>query len=401
LYNEFDRSTLATRGRFNMEDNFGNTWAHWLQHFIPAFSGSHTQYIGGGSSPKKGRTSINWLGTVSPGLTSMGMEFTVYRQLWGSKTREAISQTLRLDWIPVIHSFGVTSEHAIFLIHPLEMDLSAAVGSKGPAATSAVKWNPSHRSKVLVLNLAGAEQSTLPHDLPAFQVFELDAFFSVHTMNTYEEDGKLISQIICYKDGDFFDPNSGINFMTVERNPEKRAHRPSMKYCQVEVDLLHGTVVKKEQPAGRGLDGALWGLEMPRYNEEWQGRKSCYVYGIAAKLNSTWMKETKFINAFAKINVCIGDVPGNIVPYDPKLQYAWEPIFIPNGGPAEDDGVLLIVSMDAERKTSYVLIVDAKDMTELAVAYLPEGLVIPNGLHSRFFPYAEFPLPTAVDTISV
>lgn len=352
---------------------------------------------------KKGRTSINWLGDLSPRLLGgIGMDFTVYRQLWGSNKREAISQKLRLDWVPVIHSFGVTSEHAIFLVHPLKMDLMAAMGSRGPAATAAIEWDPSERSKVLVLNLAGAEAKTLPDKLPELQVFELDAFFSVHTMNTYEQDGKLVTQLVCYSDGDFFDPSSGVNFMSVERNRSKRINRGGdLHYCEVEVDLLRGTVANTKRPSGRGLKGEIWGMEMPRYNEEWQGRKTCFFYGIAAQMNKTWQNETQFIVNFAKANLCAGDVPGNIVPYVRKLQYAWEPIFVPNGGPAEDDGVLLIVSMDAERKTSYVLIVDAKDMTELAVAYLPEGFVIPNGLHSRFFPYDTFPLPAIPKTLTV
>jgi len=300
----------------------------------------------------------------------------------------------------VIHSFGVTSQHAIFLVHPLKMDLLAAMGSKGPAATSAVKWDPSTKSKVLVLNLAVAEAEILPKELPALQVFELDAFFSVHHMNTYEEDGKLITQCACYSAGDFFNPNSGVGFMAVERNATLRINRGGdLHYCEVEVDLLRGIAVNKKRPSGRGPNGEVWGMEMPRYNDHWQGRKSCYFYGIAAQMNKTWQKETEFITTFAKANVCKGDVPDNIVNYVRKLQYAWEPIFISNGGPAEDDGVLLIVSMDAERRTSYVLIVDAKDMTELAVAYLPEGFVIPNGLHSRFFSYAEFPLPSMVEVV--
>jgi len=190
--------------------------------------------------------------------------------------------------------------------------------------------------------------------------------------------------------------------MKVEKDPKKRINRGGdLHYCEVEVDLLRGTAVKRQRPSGRGLSGEVWGMEMPRYNEEWQGRKSCFFYGIAAQMNKTWQKETKFITSFAKADVCQGDVRGNVKTYVRELQYAWEPIFIPNGGPAEDDGVLLVVSLDASRKTSYVLIVDAKDMSELAVAYLPEGFTVPNGLHSRFFPYAQFPLPASRDSVLV
>merc|ERR1711972_959490 len=187
-----------------------------------------------------------------------------------------------------------------------------------------------------------------------------------------------------------------------ERDPSKRIKRGGdLHFCQIEVDLLKGTVVNKRQVSGRGVNGEVWAVEMPRYNEEWQGRKNCYFYGTAAQMNKTYQKETKFKSAFSKTNLCLGDIAGNIVTYAPELHYAWEPIFVPNGGPAEDDGILLVVSMDGERKTSYILIVDAKDMTELAVVYLPEGFIIPNGLRSRFFPYAEFPLPSTDRIVTV
>lgn len=401
IYNEFDRQTLAPRGHLEMQDSFEPFYFSWLHKVIPGFTGSHTQYICGGSSPNRGRTSINWFGDLSPQMShlELGMDFTVYRQLWGSRKREAISKKLHLPWVPVIHSFGVTCEHAIFLVHPLKMNLLAAMGSEGPAEFPAVKWDASSKSKVLVLSLRGAEAETLG-ELPEIQVFELDAFFSVHHMNTYEENGKLVTQMACYSDGDFFSPDSGVNFMKVERDPKKRINRGGdLHYCEVEVDLLRGTAVKRQRPTGRSLSGEVWAMEMPRYNEEWQGRKSCFFYGIAAPFNKTWQNETKFIASFAKANVCQGDVRGNVKIYTRELQYAWEPIFIPNGGPAEDDGVLLVVSLDASRKTSYVLIVDAKDMSELAVAYLPEGFMVPNGLHSRFFPYAQFPLPASRDSV--
>lgn len=398
LYNEFDRRTLTPRGWFPMNDSFGYNMVPVLNHYLPLFSGAHTQYIGGGSSPKDGKTSINWYGTLSPHmLGGIGAEFTVYRQLWGSKQREAISKPLRLDWVPVVHSFGVTSKHAIFLVHPLSLDLGSTMGSPGPSAASAVKWDGSKKSKVLVLSLEGAEAELLPNELPAIQVFEVDPFFSVHHMNTYEEDGKLTTQVICYGKGDFFDPSKGVNFMTVERDPAKRIKRGGdMHFCEVEVDLVKGTAVWKKHDS-LAPDGALWGVEMPRYNDQWQGRKNCYFYGIASPMNRTLQNETKFIQGIGKVDLCAGDVPGNILTFAPKLQFQWEPVFVPSGGQAEDDGVLLVVTMDGEleRKTSYLLILDARTLTELARAYLPEGFIIPNGLHSRFFPYADFPLPTS------
>ncbi len=52
------------------------------------------------------------------------------------------------------------------------------------------------------------------------------------------------------------------------------------------------------------------------------------------------------------------------------------------GARDEDDGVLLSVVLDAERETSHLLVLDARDLTELARAEAPHH--IPYGFHGQF-----------------
>ena len=62
-----------------------------------------------------------------------------------------------------------------------------------------------------------------------------------------------------------------------------------------------------------------------------------------------------------------------------------EPIMVPSGEggeDAEDDGVVLSQCYDAAREESFLLVLDAKDMTELARAYL--GMVCPSSFHGRW-----------------
>jgi carotenoid cleavage dioxygenase-like enzyme len=49
------------------------------------------------------------------------------------------------------------------------------------------------------------------------------------------------------------------------------------------------------------------------------------------------------------------------------------------GSTREDDGVLLSVVLDAGRRTSFLLVLDARDMSELARASVPHH--IPFGFH--------------------
>ena len=48
----------------------------------------------------------------------------------------------------------------------------------------------------------------------------------------------------------------------------------------------------------------------------------------------------------------------------------------------EDDGVLLSVVLDADAGTSFLLVLDARDLSELARAEVPHH--IPFGFHGQF-----------------
>ena len=54
----------------------------------------------------------------------------------------------------------------------------------------------------------------------------------------------------------------------------------------------------------------------------------------------------------------------------------------PTGSGAEDDGILLTVAMDAERKKSALVVINATTMKELGRAQLPS--VMGYGFHGVF-----------------
>ena len=63
---------------------------------------------------------------------------------------------------------------------------------------------------------------------------------------------------------------------------------------------------------------------------------------------------------------------------------ATEPQFIANPcGFREDDGVLVSLVMNAERGTSYVVVLDARTMKQLSKANLPD--YVPTTLHGGIF----------------
>ena len=64
--------------------------------------------------------------------------------------------------------------------------------------------------------------------------------------------------------------------------------------------------------------------------------------------------------------------------------YPGEPIFVADPkGIKEDDGVILNIVVDDTNKRSFLLVLDAKNLKELARVYVEH--YIPFGLHGRFF----------------
>jgi len=63
--------------------------------------------------------------------------------------------------------------------------------------------------------------------------------------------------------------------------------------------------------------------------------------------------------------------------------YPGEPLFVARpDAAAEDDGVLLSVVLDSHRNTSFLLVLNARDLTEIARADVPQH--IPFGFHGMF-----------------
>ena len=66
-------------------------------------------------------------------------------------------------------------------------------------------------------------------------------------------------------------------------------------------------------------------------------------------------------------------------------EFATEPIFVGNGGENEDDGYVLVQTINTRAKKASIVILNAKDMKPEFIGLAPElGLF---GLHSSFFPF--------------
>jgi carotenoid cleavage dioxygenase-like enzyme len=78
------------------------------------------------------------------------------------------------------------------------------------------------------------------------------------------------------------------------------------------------------------------------------------------------------------------DLEQGVVHWSEPGVYPGEPVFVRTPGTVrEDDGVLLSVVLDAEQGTSFLLVLDATDLSEIARCRVPQH--IPFGFHGNYF----------------
>jgi carotenoid cleavage dioxygenase-like enzyme len=209
------------------------------------------------------------------------------------------------------------------------------------------RWKPELGTKITLVDRRTGE-ATGP--------FETDPFFCFHHANAYEENGSVVVDACTFADAQI------VEDLYLDRLREgKPADRAELRRFRIDLD---SEKVTHEQLAE--------GLELPRIN---YGRNSerpyRYVWGVDAK--SGWLDrivKTDVESGATSEWAEDGCSPG-------------EPVFV--AGPeadTEDDGVLLSVVFDSSSGRSFLVVLDAADLSELARAEVPHG--IPYGFHGQF-----------------
>jgi carotenoid cleavage dioxygenase-like enzyme len=117
-------------------------------------------------------------------------------------------------------------------------------------------------------------------------------------------------------------------------------------------------------------------LELPSfdYDRMSMSPEHRFVYGMGLHDGSG------FYDQLVKIDVA----DGGTRTWHEQGSYPGEPVFAGRPGrTAEDDGVLLSVVLDADRGTSFLLVLDATTLTEVARAELPHPVLL--GYHGQFY----------------
>lgn len=245
-----------------------------------------------------------------------------------------------------MHSFGLTERWLVLAEFPLVVN-PISIPLSGRPYIENYRWKPERGTKITLIDRQSGE-ATGP--------FETDPFFCFHHVNAYEENGSVVVDACTFEDAQI------VEDLYLDRLREgKPVARAELRRFRID---LSSRRVATEQLAE--------GLELPRINYGRSNERPYrYVWGIDQK--SGWLDRIVKVDVAERRTIEWredGCSPG-------------EPVFVAApDGEDEDDGVLLSVVFDARSGRSFMLVLDAADLGELARAETPHH--IPYGFHGQF-----------------
>lgn len=257
-----------------------------------------------------------------------------------------------------MHSFGMTENHLVLAefplrVHPLQMLFMPLTGN---AFIDAYRWTPEQGTRFTVLDKKTGD---------VVKRAQGPAFFAFHHVNAFERDGDLVVDLVAHDDASIIDR------FYLDRLRAEDGVDGSGTLRRVTLPLDGGDVAtetRSETP-----------IELPRIHDAHAGHAYRYVYGNGTR------QPGNFQDQLVKVDVERGATQTWHAPHT----YPSEPVFVPHpdaagrDAGAEDDGVVLSVVLDAERETSFLLVLDAATMDEVARADAPHA--IPHGLHGAYW----------------
>ncbi|MFO7683719.1 MAG: carotenoid oxygenase family protein [Chloroflexota bacterium] len=267
----------------------------------------------------------------------------------------------RVGQIPVhqpsyMHSFGMSQNYAIITEFPLVVNPLNLLLWLKPYIEN-FQWKPQRGTPITVMNRFTGEIAAR---------FETDAFFAFHHVNAFEVGDELVFDIVAY-------PDAGILNAYYLRTLED----PTM-------EIPFGTLRRYRLPLNGRSQTVTWEtlsdhcLELPRFDYERTNMNPAYRYVYASSIHP--QQRQGFYNQIVKVDTAGGQAQT----WYAENCYPGEPVFVgAPGRTAEDEGVALSVVLDAERGTSFLLVLDAQTFTEMGRAEIPHAVLF--GYHGDFF----------------
>lgn len=275
---------------------------------------------------------------------------------------ERVVAEMPVDKPAYMHSFAMTECYLVLTEFPLVVDPLRLMLASAPFICN-YRWKPERGLRFHVFDKDGA-------GLVASG--ETDASFAFHHVNAYEEGPDLVIDLIAYDDAGVIDQ---LYLSRLRAGERVNATGRLTRYI---LSLGHGGAML-------GMDAAEpievvplsdEMIELPRIDyDRCAGRPYRYVWGAGRRAGGDFLDSIVRIDIASRATrswFAEGCFPG-------------EPVFVADPGAREEgDGVLLSVVLDARRGISFLLVLDANSLAEIARAECPHH--IPFSFHGNYFP---------------
>lgn len=293
-------------------------------------------------------------------LLNFGAKSTygVYKLPNGSTTRQLIgSPTAKRP--SYMHSFALSEKYAILMEFPLVVNPLRMLVSGKPFIAN-YRWEPERGTRFSLVDRHTGEVSYAHTD---------EAWFGFHHVNAVDrerEEGVIDLDITVYPTAEVV---QHFYLTSLLDRPNHNVY-PDNELRRFTINARTGTVTSRTL--------VEHSAELPRINyDQYNTKPYRYVYanGIANQ------GESVFLDTIVKLDV----ESGGATEWRNDGHFPGEPVFVARpDATTEDDGVLLTVVLDASNDTSYLLMLDAHDLSEIARALVPQH--IPFGFHGAYTP---------------
>jgi beta,beta-carotene 9',10'-dioxygenase len=253
-----------------------------------------------------------------------------------------------------LHSFGMSRNYLILaefplLVYPIRLLLWLAPYIEN------FRWKPDKGARFFVLHRGTGE---------LVAQYDSDAYFAFHHVNAFERGDELVVDLVAYEDA------SILKAYYLDQLSKSGLELPFGKLRRY-ILPLKGKTVRYEVISESCME--LSHFDSGRYNMRPDYR---YVYAVGLRPE----KRTGFYNQIIKIDI---ETRQETRWFDEDC-YPGEPVFVARpGGTKEDDGVILSVVLDAAKGNSFLVVLDAGTLLELARAEVPQPILF--GYHGAFF----------------
>lgn len=255
-----------------------------------------------------------------------------------------------------IHDFVITPNYCIFFQNPVTFNpIPLALGIR--AAGECIQFQPHKPTQIIVIPRNPQVGQT------KVKILEAQSGFVFHHANAFEVGNEIVIDSICYESLPEVEPESDFRQVNFEANLPGQLWRFSLN---LENETAQQKMVESQC------------CEFPSINPAYVGRDYQYLY-MGAAHNQTGNAP---LQAILKLNLKSGE--RQLWSAAPR-GFIGEPIFVPRpDADKEDDGWVLVLVYDAAHNRSDVVILDASDFNQGAVAKLHLKHHIPYGLHGNF-----------------